>query len=574
MLKKLKHILVDRQILEHKEVLESYKDSDDCSFLFQNIVPKGYTKGIVNDEIFRDIEFEKLLDCFKCSTIGGKTMLEIILKHPISDIDCIKDRVSYIRSISETTYDLDVLKQNEQHMLWLFRDIDQNMKDLYNILYFRFWMFRGFNKSSSALTMHNIFRIAVSPMIGILSPIIYFIVPYLVICYNFGSSISFIEYIKFTFSIFQNSTDLFGLGKHLKYVSLASYGMSLLFYFQGLFNSIELSKTLYKIAKHVTNKVSGIVKYLNKTGELICHSNSIKFVESKDILETVLPELDDRDFGLFKHFGKQLKLYKSINKDVAKSMVIQSYVFDAVHAIGQFKIDKNYSYCGLLRNDKPIIYLEGMRHPCLKNPVNNDIKFFTNAIFTSGNSSGKSVTIKSILINTVLTQTCGITIANKGVTTVFDIIRSQINVPDATGYESLFEAEMHRCKENLIMLKQLPKDKLSLVVMDEIFNSTNPIEGIAGGYSICKKMSDYENNMLIFTTHLSYLTKLAKDTKKFINYRMKIDVLKDGKIDFTYKIEKGINKHYLALELLKLDGYDADIIDMAINIKNDLLMRT
>ena len=106
--------------------------------------------------------------------------------------------------------------------------------------------------------------------------------------------------------------------------------------------------------------------------------------------------------------------------------------------------------------------------------------------------------------------------------------------------------------------------------MDEIFNSTNPVEGIAGAYSIAKKMSEYDNNILIFTTHYIYLTKL-KRTGRFINYRMNV-VRGDAPHDITYpyKLEEGVSKQYIALDLLRKNGFDDDIIDEAVRVRNVL----
>ena len=140
-------------------------------------------------------------------------------------------------------------------------------------------------------------------------------------------------------------------------------------------------------------------------------------------------------------------------------------------------------------------------------------------------------------------------------------------MPDVTGYESLFECEMHRCKENLDQLKMY--DGCSLIVMDEIFSSTNPIEAVSGAYAVCKKIAEYDSNLLLFTTHFSYLTKLAH-TKKFVNYKM--DTLVEGEnVTFTYKLVPGINKHYMALELLKKNGFDEEIIAEALEVKKKLV---
>jgi DNA mismatch repair ATPase MutS len=111
--------------------------------------------------------------------------------------------------------------------------------------------------------------------------------------------------------------------------------------------------------------------------------------------------------------------------------------------------------------------------------------------------------------------------------------------------------------------------------MDEIFSSTNPVEAVAGAFAVCKKMASYKSNILIFTTHFNYLTKLVKQPEhSFVNYRM--GTLYDettNNISFTYKFEKGVNKHLLALELLKKSGFDHDVIDDAIAVKKLLLKK-
>jgi DNA mismatch repair ATPase MutS len=42
------------------------------------------------------------------------------------------------------------------------------------------------------------------------------------------------------------------------------------------------------------------------------------------------------------------------------------------------------------------------------------------------------------------------------------------------------------------------------------------------------------------------------------------------KIEFTYKFQRGVNKHLLALELLKKSGFESSVIEEAIAIKNSL----
>ena len=45
---------------------------------------------------------------------------------------------------------------------------------------------------------------------------------------------------------------------------------------------------------------------------------------------------------------------------------------------------------------------------------------------------------------------------------------------------------------------------------------------------------------------------------------MKITQEKDGKIEFHYKLKRGISKKKLAIELLRMKGLDKEIIDCAL----------
>ena len=107
-------------------------------------------------------------------------------------------------------------------------------------------------------------------------------------------------------------------------------------------------------------------------------------------------------------------------------------------------------------------------------------------VITGPNAGGKSTFIKSITINVLLSQTLGISAASNFKITPFSLINTYLNIPDVKGKESLFEAEMHRARDHIKMLDKLDKHQFSFVIMDEIFSSTNPEEGISGGYVYAK----------------------------------------------------------------------------------------
>lgn len=568
---------------------------------------------VSNENLFNDIEFfntytsnedkiqKPIFDVIaNCSTYGGKNISKRIYSNPLCNYSVLHKRTKYLKSIEDiynnnkntVEQHIEVLKNNEHYVIWLLEEKEDNLKELYDIVFFRFKAFKQLNNSSKLLTAYNLYRMLVSPIFGILSPIIYFFIPYLVLIYKLKLKISFTTYIRTIIqSMFSSDAVLFGHGKILKYIRLISYLFSTMFYFQGIFSSVELGKTIHKISKLLIENLNGVIRYLKAskdlcnmfwTSDVLSYINDFNLtsMDQQQKEQQLLNRLEDKNYHIFSNFGKQLKSYKNIDTPVLCNLVKKSYILDALLGAVRHKQIYNYCYANYLNtgNTKPVIKVANLVHPCIDSgkSVPNDIDFLEekrNAIITAPNSSGKSVLIKSVVVSVLMAQTMGISSCTSCSITPFKYISTQINVPDSTGFESLFEAEMHRCKHILDNLKILNnnsyKNNYSLIIMDEIFNSTNPIEAVSGAYAVCKKLASFQSNMLIFTTHYSYLTKLAKTKCDFKNYRMQIFV-NDENIKFTYKIENGVNKHLLALELLKKSGFDQDIIEEAIEIKKRL----
>ena len=124
---------------------------------------------------------------------------------------------------------------------------------------------------------------------------------------------------------------------------------------------------------------------------------------------------------------------------------------------------------------------------------------------------------------------------------------------------------MHRARNHLKNLKDLGEHEFSFIVMDEIFSSTNPEEGISGGYAIAKKLGEFPNSVTLLTTHFNYLTKLEEKTGNYKAYKIPIKREND-RIVYPYKLSEGVSDQFIALELLKHKGFDEDIISNAVNI--------
>ena len=558
----------------------------------------------VSPMVYKDIEFyETIFDnIHQCSLVGGGMLSKLVHSTPIASVEMLTARTNLLLTL-ETLYlqntqfveeNLQNMATKEKYVLWMYDDHDANLQDLYNIVYFNWKGIKQLNRYGGALTTYNLYRILISPLVGIFSPIIYFIIPYLILTFKFKIKLSFTFYLRTLVSGMLSINSIMGQSKFFSYVRIASYMFSAVFYFQSIFSSIDVSTTCNKISNLLTDNLNHVISYINSAKYIIdtFWQDGFNTYFDVNLVQTIDPfilSLESRSYSIFSNFGTQLKNYKVLKEQKLPSitaLVQKTYMIDCLLGSIKYKIARGFSYCSIDKSLKPTIQMNGLCHPCIdaNKAVPNSVAFADslegrNAIITSPNSSGKSVLIKSIITNVLMAQSIGICCATECSLTPFGFINTQINVPDSTGFESLFEAEMHRCKYNLDKLSELSKNEhqpFSLVIMDEIFSSTNPVEAVAGAYAVCKKMASYDTNIIIFTTHFNYLTKLAKDPKhSFVNYRMGIhhDELTND-ILFTYRMEKGVNKHLLALELLKKSGFDNDILDDAINIKKMLLKKS
>lgn len=248
---------------------------------------------------------------------------------------------------------------------------------------------------------------------------------------------------------------------------------------------------------------------------------------------------------------------------------------------------------------KPKLMLEGIWHPCLDRNIPNNIiinnksnnksksptnksKSLTNKskspiknmLITGPNASGKSTYIKSVSIAILLAQTIGLcpVSVNSRVQylTPFKVLNSYLKNIDVKGSRSGFEAEMYKCKEHINLVKELEKDEYSFVAMDEILVTTNYKEGVAGAYAICKELSRHHNSVALITTHYTNLSTFKDDQFTYF----KFNITRDDKdeIVYTYKMKKGISNDYIALELLKKNGFEERIINDAINISSIINM--
>tara|TARA_Y100001970_G_C14201935_1_gene841624 strand:- start:1024 stop:2163 length:1140 start_codon:yes stop_codon:yes gene_type:complete len=253
---------------------------------------------------------------------------------------------------------------------------------------------------------------------------------------------------------------------------------------------------------------------------------------------------------------------------------------DAYCSIAQLYKKHTYTKCKIcfpyyIKYTKPIVKYDELWNPILhpNKAIVNTLYITDNIIITGPNMGGKSTFLRAMMISILFSQTLTISFCKSSSFTPFYYIQTYLNIPDCKGKESLFEAEMNRAQHYISILdsyinkgkqnqNQNQNQHFSFIIMDEIFSSTNPKEGLAGAYAIANKLYDYKNNISIITTHYTELALLEK-YKKYKNYKIPIQRDINNNIIYPYKLYRGISQQYIAIELLQKKGFDNKIISVA-----------
>lgn len=306
-----------------------------------------------------------------------------------------------------------------------------------------------------------------------------------------------------------------------------------------------------------------------------------EYVTFKTLFNELVTSSEYKNPSFFMGKGKILadfKKFLSLKSSLVSSLLLVGEIDMLVSIAKLYKTQAQhphtkYCFSEFVTADQPYINIKDFWCPLL-NPDDaktNNLELGTpqdgrGVILTGPNAAGKSSSLKGIIISIILSQTLGIAPASSIKLTPFSKISSHLNVSDKQGSESLFQAEMNRALRFLADVKKLGKGEFMFTILDELFSSTNPEEGMSGAYGIVKSLADYPGCMSILATHYKKLTELESKTNGFFkNYKVYVE-MKDGVIFPPYKFVPGISDQSMALLLMHKQGFDKQVLSEAFNV--------
>lgn len=506
-----------------------------------------------------DIENSSKIICDQLHTKTGYTILQKMFDNPSSNIDELKNRQLIPLLFKKLSKSHNQILTNIQEQLKNFKQNESVLSNIQNlneeninqVLWNDKTPFGHYaNQSSSVLEAFHNWRTIFIPGSTLIAPVLAILIPFAIlqVLDKKPDVHDYLTIIQKTVRSTINIPSLFK-SKHendrIGFLFESMYiGMTIVFFMSGLYNTFSNAVHLRSIGnemKDLSKQISNLInclKSMNESFEQIktIYKHNQLYNESLKILDDLKDFSNKSGLGMFGRFYFNQTLLNDLIDFVGK--------IDLYNSISQLQnISFTYYIDSIHGNDnKPFIQMKQIYHPLLQNPVKNDFDS-TSALLTGPNRGGKSTFLKTFGLNVYLSQTLGFVFGSKCTMTPFALFESALSPVDCLGRLSLFESEIEFAK-SILNSNKVP----SLILMDEIFHSTNANDGYEASKIFLCQLYKQNHILSIISTHYHKLTDDFKDCIKPLQaYSEKINDI----VKYTYKIIDGTSTISSVLEILK-----------------------
>lgn len=257
----------------------------------------------------------------------------------------------------------------------------------------------------------------------------------------------------------------------------------------------------------------------------------------------------------------QITTYNKVMKQLRGNTDTYSYVYrsvgelDVAICIASFRKTLPV-WCVPKYTETRSLMAEGVYHPLIREPVENDLVLEKGCLITGSNASGKSTFIKAVAVNAILGQAVNTCAAGRFVMPPAQVITSMAVKDDIMAGESYFVREIRYLKR---ILDNITEEQVTICAIDEILRGTNTGERIRASRAILEYLRD-KNCIALVATHDKELTELLGDD--YLNFHFSEEIGEDD-ITFSYRLLVGPATSQNAVKLLEFAGFPEEIIEAA-----------
>jgi DNA mismatch repair protein MutS2 len=318
--------------------------------------------------------------------------------------------------------------------------------------------------------------------------------------------------------------------------------------------TIRDNRYVIPVKQEYRNRIPGIILDKSSTGSTV-FIEPLSIVNLNNDLKLLRGEEEKEIFKILEDLTAKVAAYHAvIYRDC--NMISK---LDFVFAKASYALSNGYVRVKI--DPQGSISFMNAKHPLLdpEKAVASDIVFQKNIqviVITGPNTGGKTVTLKTIGLLTLMIQSGLFVPVREGSTTglfkdVFADIGDEQSIEQSL---STFSAHMH----NIVYFMQQAK-KGDLVLFDELGAGTDPTEGAALAIAILNELH-HRHVITVATTHYSELKEYALTTPGITNASVEFDV---KTLRPTYRLVIGIPGKSNAFEIANRLGLSDDIISQA-----------
>ena len=553
-------------------------------------------KKELKENIIQDLELIKSADLsnnsvyenvFCPKTIAGRYVMNEMPKLYTSNKEYLKGTQNLLKTYKKLNDEENKYSESLESVIKLWKEIkgDPSFKSKYHYIEWTRWAY--LNNYEWVLQFLSMYSLA-SPVITLLIPFVICIIPFFILVAR-GITLTWQEYMKILkivakqHALVRIFTDWNSVTAESRVYLILSSAFYIFSFYQNFLSCLRFYKNMQKMHQELLNIRVYIDNTIKSMENFLQHSpnsnpytlfnnqveeNKKKLIDYKKRLENI--QGDSLSLRNVTQIGKLMKHFYDMhdNDDVA-SMFLYTFGFhgflENLHGI-QYHIQTHKLGFAEYNSEKKSIMKDAYYGSHInKSKVSNDIKLDKSIIITGPNASGKTTTLKTTLINVILSQQIGCGFYSSAILQPYDFIHCYLNIPDTSGRDSLFQAEARRCKE-IIDIIQDHENKRHFCVFDELYSGTNPDEAVLSASAFMKYLTKSKLVDCILTTHFIEVCKSLDKQKNICNYHM-LTSKKGEKFEYKYILKKGISKVKGGVQVLSDMNYPDEIIKNTIKKK-------